>query len=72
MNFGVNLYNWMSSNAQSLVLLAIIFIALYIMIEKKMSKLVGWILVGVCAVGFVYNTTGVKDLFLQIFNTIIK
>lgn len=30
MNFGQNLYNWFLSNAQSLVLLAIVVIGLYL------------------------------------------
>lgn len=39
MNFGQNLYNWFLSNAQSLVLLAIVVIGLYLGFKREFSKL---------------------------------
>lgn len=41
MNFGQNLYNWFLSNAQSLVLLAIVVIGLYLGFKREFSKLIG-------------------------------
>ena len=42
MNFGQNLYNWFLSNAQSLVLLAIVVIGLYLGFKREFSKLIGF------------------------------
>ena len=62
MNFGQNLYNWFLSNAQSLVLLAIVVIGLYLGFKREFSKLI---------VGLVFNAAGVKDILLELFNKII-
>ena len=58
MNFGQNLYNWFLSNAQSLVLMAIAVIGVYLGFKREFSKLV-------------FNSSGVKDVLLQLFNKII-
>ena len=55
MNFGQNLYNWFLSNAQSLVLMAIAVIGVYLGFKREFSKL----------------AAGVKDVLLQLFNKII-
>ena len=39
MNFGQNIYNWFLSNAQSLVLLAIVVIGLDLGFKREFSKL---------------------------------
>ena len=65
MNFGQNLYNWFLSNAQSLVLLAIVVIGLYL------GKLIGFLIIAIIAVGLVFNAAGVKDILLELFNRII-
>ena len=64
MNFGQNLYNWFLSNAQSLVLLAIVVIGLYLGFKREFSKLIGFLVVSLVAVG-------VKDILLELFNKII-
>ena len=71
MNFGQNLYNWFLSNAQSLVLLAIVVIGLYLGLEREFSKLIGFLVVSLVAVGLVFNADGVKDILLELFNKII-
>ncbi|OKZ72873.1 MAG: hypothetical protein BHV87_11590 [Clostridiales bacterium 36_14] len=71
MNFGQNLYNWFLSNAQSLVLLAIVVIGLYLGFKRKFSKLIGFLVVSLVAVGLVFNADGVKDILLELFNKII-
>ena len=71
MNFGQNLYNWFLSNAQSLVLLAIVVIGLYLGIKREFSKLIGFLVVSLVAVGLVFNADGVKDILLELFNKII-
>ena len=71
MNFGQNLYNWFLSNAQSLVLLAIVVIGLYLGFKRGFSKLIGFLVVSLIAVGLVFNADGVKDILLELFNKII-
>lgn len=71
MNFGQNLYNWFLSNAQSLVLLAIVVIALYLGFKREFSKLIGFLIIAIIAVGLVFNAAGVKDILLELFNRII-
>ena len=66
MNFGQNLYNWFLSNAQSLVLMAIVVIGIYLGFKREFSKLIALI-----AVGLVFNAGGVKDVLLELFNRII-
>lgn len=71
MNFGQNLYNWFLSNAQSLVLLAIVVIGLYLGFKSEFSKLIGFLIIAIIAVGLVFNAAGVKDILLELFNRII-
>lgn len=68
MNFGKNLYNWFLSNAQSLVLLAIVVIGLYLGFKREFSKLISFLII---AIGLVFNAAGVKDILLELFNRII-
>ena len=70
MDFGKNLYDWFLSNAQSLVLLAIVIIGVYLGFKREFSKLIGFLIISLIAVGLVFNTAGVKDLLLQLFNNI--
>ena len=71
MNFGQNLYNWFLSNAQSLVLLSLVVIGLYLGFKREFSKLIGFLVVSLVAVGLVFNADGVKDILLELFNKII-
>lgn len=71
MNFGQNLYNWFLSNAQSLVLLAIVVIGLDLGFKREFSKLIGFLIIAIIAVGLVFNAAGVKDILLELFNRII-
>lgn len=71
MNFGENLYQWFLSNAQSLVLLAIVVIGLYLGFKREFSKLIGFLIVALIAVGLVFNAQGVKDILLTLFNKIV-
>ncbi len=70
MNFGQNLYQWFLSNAQSLVLMACG--NRYILrFKREFSKLIGFLVVALIAVGLVFNAGGVKDVLLELFNKII-
>jgi len=71
MNFGQNLFNWFTSNAQSLVLLAIAVIGVFLGFKREFSKLIGFLIIAAIAVGLVFNTAGVKNVLLQLFNRII-
>ena len=71
MNFGQNLYNWFLSNAQWLVLLAIVVSGLYLGFKREFSKLIGFLIIAIIAVGLVFNAAGVKDILLELFNRII-
>ncbi|HFD6749679.1 TPA: hypothetical protein ACF3QW_001699 [Enterococcus faecium] len=71
MNFGQNLFNWFSSNAQSLVLMAIVVIGVFLGFKREFSKLIGFLVIVLIAVGLVFNTAGVKDVLLNLFNQII-
>lgn len=71
MNFGQNLYNWFLTNAQSLVLMAIVVIGLYLGFKREFTKLIGFLIIALIAVGLVFNAAGVKEVLLQIFNQII-
>ena len=56
MNFGQNLYQWFLSNAQSLVLMSIVVIGIYLGFKREFSKLIGFLVVALIAVGLVFNT----------------
>ncbi|EKD8217476.1 hypothetical protein B6S41_01595 [Enterococcus faecalis] len=71
MDFGKNLYNWFLSNAESLVLMAIVVIGVYLGFKREFSKLIGFLIIALIAVGLVFNATGVKDVLLNLFNRII-
>ena len=66
------IYNWFLSNAQSLVLMAIVVIGIYLGFKREFSKLIGFLVVALVAVGLVFNASGVKDVLLQLFNKIIE
>lgn len=71
MNFGQNLYDWFLDNAQSLVLLAIVVIGLYLGFKREFSKLIGFLIIALIAVGLVFNARGVQEVLLNLFNRII-
>lgn len=71
MNFGQNLYNWFLSTAQSLVLMAIVVIGIYLGFKREFSKLIGFLVIALVASGLVFNAAGVKDVLLNPFNRII-
>ena len=50
MNFGQNLYNWFLSNAQSLVLMAIVVIGIYLGFKREFSKLIGFLIVALIGI----------------------
>ena len=71
MNFGQNLYNWFLSNAQSLVLLAMVVIGVDLGFKGVVCQVIGFVSSGCLAVGCVFNAAGVIDILLELFNRII-
>ena len=67
----LSIYTWFLSNAQSLVLMAIVVIGIYLGFKREFSKLIGFLVVALVAVGLVFNAGGVKDVLLELFNKII-
>ena len=51
--------------------MAIVVIGIYLGFKREFSKLIGFLVVALVAVGLVFNTSGVKDVLLQLFNKII-
>lgn len=72
MNFGQNIFTWLQSNLQPLLLVCIIGMGIYFFVEKKFSKIAGLVVIGIVSVGFVFATTSVKDIFLRLFNQIFN
>ena len=62
---------WAKVYPQSLVLMAIVVIGIYLGFKREFSKLIGFLVVALVAVGLVFNASGVKDVLLQLFNKII-
>ena len=53
------------------ILMAIVVIGVYLGFKREFSKLIGFLVVALIAVGLVFNAAGVKDVLLQLFNNII-
>ena len=58
-------------NNTTLVLMAIVIIGVYLGFKREFSKLIGFLVVALIAVGLVFNAAGVKDILLKLFNKII-
>jgi len=46
-------------------------IGLYLGFKREFSKLIGFLIIALLAVGLVFNAAGVKDILLALFNKII-
>ena len=51
--------------------MAIVVIGIYLGFKREFSKLIGFLVVALVAVGLVFNASDVKDVLLQLFNKII-
>ena len=49
----------------------ILMIGLYLGFKREFSKLIGFLIIAIIAVGLVFNAAGVKDILLELFNRII-
>ena len=48
--------------------MAIAIIGVYLGFKREFSKLIGFLVVALIAVGLVFNAAGVKDILLKLFN----
>ena len=48
-----------------------VVIGIYLGFKREFSKLIGFLVVALIAVGLVFNAGGVKDVLLELFNKII-
>lgn len=71
MDFGQNLYDWFLGNAQPIVLLGIVVVAVILLFKRKFTELLAVVVIAVIAVGFVFNTSGTKDAMLDVYNKVI-
>ena len=69
--FRTKLIQLVSKQRQSLVLMAIVVIGIYLGFKREFSKLIGFLVIALIAVGLVFNAGGVKDVLLELFNRII-
>ena len=67
--FLADCYHTHKDNAD--VLMAIVVIGIYLGFKREFSKLIGFLVVALVAVGLVFNAGGVKDVLLELFNKII-
>ena len=72
MNFGANVLKFLQGNIQPLLLAGLMLVGVYLLIEKKMSKVIGLVLIGIVAVGFVFATSDVKGIMLELFKAFFK
>ena len=49
----------------------VVVIGIYLGFKREFSKLIGFLVVALIAVGLVFNAGGVKDVLLELFNKII-
>ena len=70
MNFGQGVYNFLKTNIEGLALGGILLAAVYFCWERKISKIIGLIVVGIVAAGFIFATTDVKGILVDLFRNI--
>ena len=71
MDFGQNLYDWFLGNAQPIVLLGIVVVAVILLFKRKFTELLAVVVIAIIAVGLVFNTSGTKDAMLDVYNKVI-
>jgi multisubunit Na+/H+ antiporter MnhC subunit len=70
MNFGQNFLDWLSSNAQPLVLAAFVVMGLYLIYKREITKLIGFVILAIIVAVMVFNPSGFKDVMLSIGNKV--
>lgn len=70
MAFGNNVNSWLAPQVQQIVLLAIVLIGAYFAIKREFTKLATTAVIALIAVGLTFNSSGVKDVLLKLFNQI--
>ncbi len=52
--------------------MAIVVIGIYLGFKREFSKLIGFLVVALVAVGLVFNASGVKDVLLQLLIRLLE
>ena len=73
LTLGTEQYLITCKNKKSIFLLTTILTisGIYLGFKREFSKLIGFLVVALIAVGLVFNAAGVKDVLLELFNKII-
>lgn len=71
MGIGENLYNSIAPDLQWIVIIILVGVGVYLIIKRQFTGLIGLLVVGVLAVGLVFNPMGAKDVLLGLFNKIL-
>lgn len=70
MVFGNNLNSWLTPQLQQIALLAIVLAGVFFAIKRETTKLAATAVIALIAVGLTFNSSGVKDVLLKLFNQI--
>lgn len=70
-NIGQNFFNLLVDNVQWIVLGAMVVFGAILAWKREFTKLVVFAFIAIIAVVLVFNTTGVKDLMLEIGNAVL-
>ncbi len=71
MNIGENILNWFLGIAQPIVVVALIVSGVVLFFKKEFSKLIVLGIIAVISILLVFNPWGVKDVLLNLGNTIM-
>lgn len=72
MNFGTNLFTWFQGNMEGVTYIGLIVIGLFLLFKREFSKLIGFAIIAIIAVTLIFDPAGVKDLFLNISDTVFR
>ena len=70
MNFGQNLLDWVTSEAQALFIVVVLGMGLWFVLSRKVSILVTAIIIAIVGGMFVFNPWGDADLLVNIGSNI--
>lgn len=71
MNFGQNVFDWLIGNLQPIVIIAVIVGVIICCAKREFTKLIAVVAVGVIAIGFTFNSSGTKNVLLNLYNQVI-
>ncbi len=72
MNFGQNIFQWISTNLQPIALVAIILAGVWLFLKRSLVQIITFVIVAIIGVGFVFAPDVAKDMFLKLFTQFFK